>query len=71
MIPKKLAGTLLFPMIENTNIRQRQTVYLLRSSCFASLRTDCGAELPNISLSVAMNRSGRWMRPMALAVRPE
>jgi len=40
MIPANVAATLLLPMIENTSIRQRQIVYLLRSSCLASLRTD-------------------------------
>ena len=70
-IPENFAATLLFPMIENTIIRQRQIVYLLRSSCLATLRTDCGAEQPNISLSTSMNRSGRWMRPRALPLRPE
>ncbi len=71
MIPEKLADEMLLPMIENTKIRQRQTVYLLSPSRLASLRTYCGAEVPNISRSATMNRSGRWMRSMALPVRPE
>ena len=71
MIPEKLAATLLLRMIENTSIRQRQTVYLLRLICLASKRTDFGAEVPSISFSNSMNRSGRWMRPSALPVLPE
>lgn len=70
MIPEKAAAVPL-PMIEKTSIRQRQIVYLLSLSCLASSRTDCGAVVPSISLSATMNRSGRWMRPMVLPVRPE
>jgi len=71
MIPEKPADELLRAMIENTSIPQRQTVYLLSPSRPAILRTDCGAEVPGISRSATMNRSGRWMRPMAPPVRPE
>lgn len=69
-IPEKLTVELL-PMMENTSIRQRQTVYLLSPSCRASLRTDWGAAAPSISRSATKNRSGRWSRPMALPVLPE
>ena len=38
---------------------------------WAMHRAAPGAGLPSMSLSASMNRSGRWIRPMALPVRPE
>lgn len=64
MIPENLIAVPL-PTIENTSIRQRQTVCLLSPSFSASLRTESAAEVPSMSLRPSMNRSGRWMRPMA------